>query len=110
MRTPAGKDCKYYFEDHFRGREKQECRLLQRNPQGGRWKPAHCRDCPVPDIMRQNACPNMALEGRVHKSLLGLREQIKIYAICTSTLREVTDPAIGCGECHLHRPGTQILK
>ena len=110
MRTPAGKECRFYYEDHFRGREKEECRLLQRNPNAGRWKPSHCNTCPVPDILRQNACPNLALEGRIHKSLLGLREQVTVYAVCTSSLKEVDNPAVGCGECHRHRPGAEILR
>jgi hypothetical protein len=110
MRTPGGKECKYYYADYYRGRETQVCRLLAANPNGGRWKPSHCASCPVPDILRQNACPNLVLEGKIQKTLLGLREQVVVYAVCTHRLVEVENPAIGCGECHLHRPGTQILK
>jgi hypothetical protein len=110
MRTPAGKECRYYYADYYRGREKQECRLLELNPDGGRWKPSLCSSCPVPDILRQNACPNLVLEGRVHKSFLGLREEVKVYAVCTHKMTEVENPAVGCGECHLHRPGAQILQ
>ena len=110
MRTPAGKECRYYYEDYFRGHAKQECRLLEQNPKGGRWKPSLCNTCPVPDILRQNACPNIVLEGHVHKSMLGLREQVRVYAICTRKMAEVENPAIGCGECHLDRPGAEILK
>jgi hypothetical protein len=32
--------------------------------------------------------------------LLGLRERVKIYAVCTKKLIEVAQPAVGCGECH----------
>ncbi len=110
MKTPAGKECRYYYEDYHRGRQKQECRLLERNPSAGRWKPSLCSSCPVPDILRQNACPNLALEGKVHKSLLGLREQVQVYAVCTQKLTEVLNPAVGCGDCHLHQPGTGILQ
>ncbi len=110
MRTPAGKECKFYFEDHYRGRDTQACRLLERNPKAGKWKPDHCRTCPVPELLRQNACPNLVMEGRIEKALLGLREQVKVYAICTSSLKEVPDPAVGCGECHLHKPGLNILR
>jgi hypothetical protein len=100
MRTPAGKECKYYYEDHYRGRDTYECRLIDRNPQGGRWHKGLCASCPVPDILRQNACPNIALEARVEKTMLGLRERVKIYAVCTKKLTEVAQPAVGCGECH----------
>lgn len=110
MRTPAGKDCRFYYEDYFRGREKQECRLLLKNPNGGRWKPNHCSSCPVPDILRQNACPTLVLEGRIQKTLLGLREQVQVYAVCTQSMIEVENPVVGCGQCHLRQPGAQILK
>lgn len=100
MRTPAGKECRFYYSDYFRGREKQECRLIERNPQGGRWQAKHCDSCPVPDILRQNACPNLVLEGRVEKTLLGLRERVRIYAVCTQQRVEVVKPAVGCGHCH----------
>lgn len=103
MKTPAGKQCKYYYEDYHRGSETQECRLIDRNPEGGTWRPKLCTNCPVPDILRQNACTNMALEARVEKSLFGLRERVKVYAICTKKLTEVKEPAVGCGDCHLNR-------
>jgi hypothetical protein len=80
------------------------------NPSAGRWKPKLCATCPVPDILRQNACPNLVLEGKVHKSILGLVERVQIYAVCMLKLTEVTSPAVGCGDCHLHSPGAQILK
>lgn len=100
MRTPAGKECRFYYADHYRGSEKQECRLIERNPEGGRWRPSHCNTCPVPDILRQNACPHLALEGKVKKSLLGLRERVRVYAVCTKHMVEVSAPEVGCGHCH----------
>lgn len=100
MKTPAGKECKFYYADYYRGSETQECRLIDRNPEGGRWKPSLCKSCPVPDILRQNACPNMALEARVNKTLLGLREEVKVYSVCSKHLIEVNEPAVGCGHCH----------
>lgn len=101
MRTPAGKECKFYYADYFRGSEKQECRLIERNPEGGRWRPSLCKSCPVPDILRQNACSNLVLEGRVRTSLLGLREQVEVFAVCTKKMAQVERPEVGCGECHL---------
>lgn len=110
MRTPAGKECRYYFEDYYRGRQKQECRLLTQNPNSGRWKPSLCRSCPIPDIQRQNACPSLVLEARVQTSMLGMRQEVKVFAVCTRKMVEVTNPAIGCGECHLAQPVEKILK
>lgn len=100
MRTPAGKECRFYYSDYFRGRETQECRLIERNPQGGQWHAKLCGACPVPDILRQNACLNLVLEGRVEKTLLGLRERVRVYAVCTQQRVEVDKPAVGCGHCH----------
>ena len=28
MRTPAGKECQYFYGDYYRGRNQEECRLL----------------------------------------------------------------------------------
>jgi hypothetical protein len=54
----------------------------------------------VPDILRQNACPHLALEARIERSFLGLRERVKVFAVCTKHLVEVQAPAVGCGRCH----------
>lgn len=103
MRTPAGKECRYYYQDYFRGNDKQECRLIDRNPRGKRWKPSLCNGCPVPEILRNNACPHLALEATVAESFLGLKQTVKIYAVCTEHLCEVDKPAVGCGHCHEHK-------
>ena len=100
MRTPAGKECKFYYADYFRGREKHECRLIARNPEGGHWKPSHCNTCPVPRILLANGCQNLVLEAKVEKSMLGLRERVKVYAVCSKYMTEVTAPEVGCGHCH----------
>lgn len=101
MRTPAGKECKFYYEDYFRGASKQECRLLERNARGDQWKPSLCASCPVPDTLRQNACQNLAFEGFVEKSFFGMRERVRVYAVCTQEMCEVKHPEVGCGKCHL---------
>jgi len=100
MITPAGVECRYYYEDYFRGREKQECRLIAQNPRSERWQPKHCSSCPVPGILRANACPNLVLEGRVEKRFFGLSQQLKVSAVCSKQLVEVPNPHIGCGHCH----------
>lgn len=103
MRTPYGAECPFYYEDYHRGRQIQTCRLIERTPNGGRWKPYLCATCPVPRIVRANACPYMALEARVVKIWLGLREVVRPFALCTLRMTEVLRPEIGCGECHRHR-------
>jgi hypothetical protein len=101
MRTPAGTECRYYFEDFHRGREVQTCRLIESTPNGGEWTPAHCSVCEVPRILMANGCPNLVLEARATRGFLGLGKRVKISAHCTRTERVVEEPQIGCGECHL---------
>ena len=99
MRTPAGTECTYYYEDFHRGRSQQECRLIARNPASEPWRSSLCRTCPVPAILRANACPNMVLEARVGRRW-GLRRQVKVRAYCLLAMEEVADPMVGCGRCH----------
>ena len=100
MRTPAGTECRFYYEDFYRGNSTQECRLLARNPRSDRWHPRLCARCPVPGILRANACPNMVLEAKVVRRWLGLVHRVDVYAVCTQRQVEVPDPHVGCGHCH----------
>lgn len=107
--TPAGSECRYYYEDYFRGRERQECRLLDQNPRSEKWQPALCKGCPVPGILRANACPHMVLEGRVAKRFLGLGRYVAVSAVCSEHLVEVQEAHVGCGHCHEERSVARIL-
>lgn len=99
MRTPAGSECPHYYEDFYRGRSTQECRLIGRDSHLA-WEPKLCARCPVPSILRANGCPNMVLEARVVRRWLGLVRRVEVYAVCTEHHVEVTDPCVGCGHCH----------
>ena len=110
MRTPAGKECSFYYEDFHRGANTQTCRLIERNRESPPWSPGLCQNCPVPDVLRANACPHMALEAHVEKRLLGLRRQVVVEAVCTKYLESGFDPHIGCGHCHEERPGATIFE
>jgi hypothetical protein len=101
MRTPAGKECRFYYEDYNRGRAVQECRLLK-GEEGHRWRPRLCSHCPVPAIQLANGCPNMVLTARVAWRPL-LSRQVKVSAFCTLANEPVVDPMIGCGRCHGER-------
>ena len=100
MITPAGKECRYYYADYFRGREHEECRLLKAASPRQRWNPDLCFTCPVPEIVRANACEHLVLEGRVERPFPLIKRKVRITAYCTKTLRDVDEPHIGCGECH----------
>ncbi len=100
METPAGKECRYFYGDYYRGREHEECRLLSSASPAQAWKPELCFTCPVPDIQMANACPNLILEGRVERTFPLFKRKVKVNAYCSKTLRDVAEPKIGCGECH----------
>ena len=100
MRTPAGVECDYFFGDYYRGRDREECRLLASANPPQKWRPELCQTCPVPEILNANACPNLILDPEVIRSLPLLKRQVKINSRCFKTNQPVSEPKIGCGECH----------
>ena len=100
MHTPYGKECPYFYGDYFRGRQHEECRLLDSTTPSQRWKRELCRTCPVPDIRLANACTNLVLDGEVVRTFPFLQRRLRVKAYCTKTLHDVLEPHIGCGECH----------
>ncbi len=100
MRTPAGVECPYFFGDYFRGRNREECRLIGKQPPPHHWTPDLCKTCPVPAITRANACPHMQLKASVTRGFLFLKRQVKVTAYCTKSQQNVAEPAVGCGQCH----------
>lgn len=98
MRTPAGKECRYFYGDYYRGRNHEECRLLK--DAGVSWQPRLCATCPVPGILQANACEHMVLTPKVQRPFLIMPAQVQINAYCRKTRRHVDQPQIGCGECH----------
>lgn len=100
MRTPAGTECKFYYED-FHRRVYQECRLIARNPESLPWSPDVCGKCPVPQILRDNHCEHMLLKATVVRQFLVLK-QVKVEAFCEKHQRPIAEPRVGCGECARH--------
>ena len=100
MKTPAGKECKYYYADYFRGREKEECQLLRSANPPLTWKRELCMNCPVPDILMANACQHMILTPKIVRPFPYIKHQVQINAYCAKTNRLVKEPHVGCGECH----------
>jgi hypothetical protein len=100
MRTPAGKECQYFYADYYRGRDKEECRLLSSALPTIVWKSDFCFTCPVPEILQANACPYLVLKPFLTRRFPFIKPQVKIEAYCTKTSRSVSEPHIGCGECH----------
>jgi hypothetical protein len=100
MRTPAGFECSFFYGNYFRGRKQEECRLVGSVPPPNHWTPDLCKTCPVPGILRANACPNLILSGTVEKKLLVIKRRVKVSAFCKISAGLVKEPEIGCGHCH----------
>jgi len=100
MQTPAGKECRYFYGDYFRGRNHEECRLLSSTSPPLPWRPDLCYTCPVPEILLANACPFMVLEPHLERPFPFIKQQVSVRTYCTETQRRGFDPHIGCGLCH----------
>lgn len=113
MKTPAGKQCRFYYEDFNRGRNLQECRAARR-PEAGtslQWQPKDCASCPVPEILNANASADMEIEVVIKPRLLGLGRNLTVAAHCSKHDIAITDPFVGCERCNEERPGLdQFLK
>lgn len=109
MRTPAGKECPHFYADFHRGRNVQECRLIQQNPESMHWRVSDCQQCPVPDILNANASPYLELKLTVKPRLLGLGRRIEVEASCVKHHISIEDAYVGCPKCNAERPGLDIF-
>lgn len=109
MKTPAGTECKYYYQDFHRGREIQECRLAQRNEESLEWQPSDCEKCIVPEILWANASPDLRLRVTIKKGLLGLGRRVEVQARCEKHNHLIEDPITGCQDCAAERPGLDVF-
>jgi hypothetical protein len=109
MRTPAGKECRFYYEDFHRGRNLQECRLIRENPESLPWRPSYCARCSVPEILNANASPNLELKLTVKPVMLGLGRRVEVTATCLKHRTTIEDPFVGCPQCNAERPGLDVF-
>jgi len=109
MRTPAGAECHFYYEDYNRGRNIQECRLLKHATGSGQWKPRDCSNCPVPEILWANASEYLELRAVVRTGFLGFDRHVEVMASCSKHHTIIQDPYTGCQECAKERPGFNAL-
>jgi len=91
-------NCRYFYGDYHRGRNREECRLLDANPNNQiPWKRKHCDSCPVPALVMTSNTPELVLEGEVKRKFL--RERVEVtFAICQKHLIELSDPHY-CPKC-----------
>ena len=95
MRTPDGRECRYYYQDFHRGRDVQECRLEQENPNSAKWIPDDCRRCPVPEILRANNDPDMKLILTIHSGFMGFFRRLDVTAVSRTDGKPIADPYVG---------------
>jgi hypothetical protein len=100
MKTPYGFECKYFYGDYFRGKNKEECRLLNLAAGQGGWSTKLCKNCPSPAIQRANGCQFLVQQGRISNGFLGLSPHVEVKAFCQKKNVDVTEPSIGCGSCN----------
>ncbi len=98
MKTPFGRECKFFYGDYYRGRNLEECRALSGDDKS-RWKSELCKGCPIPQIQINNACPNMMLSASIAKPFLR-KQKTMVEAWCSKVHDRVKDPNIGCPVCH----------
>ncbi len=110
MRTPAGKECPYYYADFHRGRNTQECRLVEANPDSALWRPKDCEGCPVPDILQANASENMRLKLTIRPTLLGFVRQKRVEAWCEKHEMRIENPYVGCPQCSDDNPALRLFR
>jgi len=100
MRTPAGKECRFFYGNYHRGREIEECRLLQDASPPLAWKAELCSTCPVPEILMNNACEHLILVPSLVRPFPFIKQGVQVKPYCLKNQRSGFDPNIGCGECH----------
>ena len=99
MKTPAGTECPHFYGDYFRGRNLEECRLLK--AAGQEWSRDLCKFCPVPEISRANACQFMQLRAKVVRPFsAAFMRRVQVTAFCEKSQKKVSEPQVGCVECH----------
>ncbi len=95
MKTPDGRECKHYYEDFHRGRDIQECRLEKENPLSERWHRSDCSKCPIPDILRANADPDMLLKLTIKRGFLGFGRRVEVEATSRQDGSAIENPYVG---------------
>ncbi len=107
MRTPAGKECRHYYEDYNRGRNVQECRLIKKNPDSMHWRPGDCSKCAVPDVLNANASTHLELKVTVGTRMMGFGRKVNVEAFCRDEPIPLAQAYTGCGD---DRPGLDLFR
>ena len=96
-------NCRYFYGDYFRGKNYEECRLLEQNKNNERpWRRKLCDTCPVPELLLTSNSRDLLLEAEVKRKFL--REQVEItFCVCGKHMLELENPK-RCPECAAEQP------
>lgn len=89
-------NCRFFYEDYYRGRETTECRL-PKSRDSLRWERKICDSCPVPQILRETNTAHLAVEGTIRKRF-PFGERMEVFAICTKHMDQLQDDRT-CPKC-----------
>ena len=91
-------NCRYFYGDYFRGKNKETCRLVENNPENERkWQRKLCNTCPVPELLLTSNSRDLILEAVVKQRFLRSRVEVS-FAVCGKHLLELHD-AKKCPKC-----------
>jgi hypothetical protein len=96
--TTGPVNCRYFYGDYFRGKNKEACRLIEANPHNQRqWYRQLCDSCPVPGIIAASNSPALLLEAEVKRTFF--RNKVELtFAVCSKHMIELNNPRY-CPEC-----------
>jgi hypothetical protein len=97
MRTPAGRDCSYYYEDFNRGADIRQCRVA-RTKGSEWWRASDCTKCPVPEIEAASGNPHLDLTLNARSGRFPWRRGYSVEAWCVLH-GPIADPFVGCLTC-----------
>lgn len=98
MRTAAGTDCEFYYEDLHRGAERRECRA-PRVRGSLPWRPADCERCVVPEVLLRAGSPDLGVRIAIRALPFGLARSVRVECWCERHMLDVTEPLRGCPAC-----------
>lgn len=94
--------CRYFHGDYHRGKNVEECRLLDASPGNTiAWRRALCDSCPVPSTLVASNSRDLALEAEVQRKLFGEKVAIT-FAVCLKHMEELSDP-LRCPQCAIEQ-------
>lgn len=98
MRTPAGSECDFYYEDLHRGAEHRECRAKTASGSLA-WRTEDCDRCSVPEILRRAGSPDLGVRIAIRSLPFGLARSVRVECWCDRHTLDITEPLKGCSAC-----------